>query len=269
MKVKKEYYDSTRSELISVSLPEETRTYKPITHEQVMDLTLESIYQAGLTVEREEYRSGREGNVATGSYYISTGGDSEMQLKIVWQNSYDRSRPLIFGIGANVIVCTNMMMAFRAINSFKKKHTGEIQTFAPGIIPEYIKGAGEVFLGLQKDKEAMKQIPVDRRMTAEILGRLHIEKEILEPTQLNIIRRELDKPTHKYNSPGSLWELYQFTTFAIGGIHPSRWLSDHVEAHEFFSEIAGLWTSEAEIVQPTIVIPDTQLSLFDDDMGKL
>ena len=65
MKVKKEYYDSTRSELISVSLPEETRTYKPITHEQVMDLTLESIYQAGLTVEREEYRSGREGNVAT------------------------------------------------------------------------------------------------------------------------------------------------------------------------------------------------------------
>ncbi|MDM7918644.1 MAG: hypothetical protein QUS12_05700, partial [Methanosarcina sp.] len=176
MKVKKEYYDSTRSELISVSLPEETRTYKPITHEQVMDLTLESIYQAGLTVEREEYRSGREGNVATGSYYISTGGDSEMQLKIVWQNSYDRSRPLIFGIGANVIVCTNMMMAFRAINSFKKKHTGEIQTFAPGIIPEYIKGAGEVFLGLQKDSCLLYTSPSPRDSAVYLVFRLLLEK---------------------------------------------------------------------------------------------
>jgi len=112
----------------------------------------------------------------------------------------------------------------------------------------------------------MKQIPVDRRMTAEILGRLHIEKEILEPTQLNIIRRELDKPTHKYNSPGSLWELYQFTTFAIGGVHPSRWLSDHVETHELFSEIASLYTGERRVEEAiaTVVVPDLQLKLFDE-----
>lgn len=267
MKVDKNYYDSTRAKLIATPLPLETRTYKPITHEMVMDLTLESIYQAGLEVEKEEYRSGKEGLVATGSYLIKTGGDSEMQMKITWQNSYDKSLPLVFGIGANVIVCTNMMMAMRAINSFRKKHTGEIQTFTPGVIPEYIKSAGEVFTSLQGEREVMKQIPIDRRTSAELLGRLFLEHKILESTQLNIIKRELEHPTHKYGSPGSLWELYQFTTFAIGGIHPSHWMQDHIDAHEFYSQVATSYTGR--IVEDAVaetVIPDGQLKLFLYDM---
>jgi len=54
---------------------------------------------------------------------------------------------------------------------------------------------------------------------------------------LNVIKKELTTPTHNYNAPNSLWELYQFTTFAIGGFNPT-WIQDHVKAHDFFMQVA-------------------------------
>ena len=232
-------YYSTREMLVNARPPEETRTYKPISHAELIDLTLQSIYGAGLQVEKEIYMTAKDANVAVGRYFIKGLEDSEMQLQVSWQNSYDKSKRLTFSVGANILVCTNGMMALRGINSFKKKHTGEIQEFTPNNIPEYIKRAGEMFATLQADRESMKQVEVDKRRTAEILGRLYFEEQLIESTQLNIIKRELEKPTHDYSSKGSLWELYQFTTFAIGGIHPATWMEEHLEAHRFFVSLTG------------------------------
>ena len=33
--------------MLSAPLPQQTRTYKPVSHRELMDLTLESIYQSG------------------------------------------------------------------------------------------------------------------------------------------------------------------------------------------------------------------------------
>ena len=33
--------------------------------------------------------------------------------------------------------------------------------------------------------------------------------------------RELEAPTHDYGAPDSLWELYNYTTFAMKESHPS------------------------------------------------
>lgn len=233
-------YNTTKDYLINTPLPVETSTYKPVAHEQLMDLTLEGIHKAGFTLEREIYAGAKGGLVATGKFLINNVYDKEMQLQIMWQNSYDKSLKLTFNVGAMVLVCTNGMMGFRNMNSFKRKHTGEIQTIAPERITEYIKQAGDAFHILQTDREAMKQIEVTRSVVAKLIGEMYIEHNFLESTQLNILKRELDKPTHNYGAPGSLWELYQFTTFAIGGIHPSRWMEDHIDAHRFFVNAAGI-----------------------------
>ena len=262
MKVKSETYNTTRELLLATPLPEQTRTYKPIPYRQVMDLTLEGIHKAGFSLEKEIYTSAKDGAVATGRYTIGNVGDTEMKLQINWMNSYDKSKRLTFAIGGVVLVCTNGMVGFRSLNAFKKKHQGEIQTFTPTMIPEYIKQAGEVFLGLQADREAMKEISVTQRLTAEILGRLFYEEQILESTQLNIVKRELEHPTHNYNSPGTLWELFNHVTFAIGGIHPASWLDDHVTAHRFFTNIADVIDTEyAEISFPATE-DKRQLKLF-------
>lgn len=256
-------YTTTKELLIHTPLPLETKTYKPVEHSKLIDLTLEGIAQAGFNIEKEVYTSAKAGNVATGRFSINTVSDNEMNLQIMFQNSYDKSLKLEFSIGAEVLVCSNGMISFRSMDSFRKKHIGDIQTLAPSRIAEYIKNAGEIFQGLQGERDKMKNIEVTRRQAAEYLGRLYMDNEILEATQLNIIKRELDKPTHDYKAAGSLWELYNYTTFAIGGIHPGRWMEDHMGAHRFFSEITELYQTDkqaaTDIIEEAIeVMPEIE-----------
>jgi len=264
-------YDTTKQLLINTPLPAQTRTYKPVSHEQLIDLALEGIQQAGFELTSERYGAAKEGNIANAWYRIGNVADKEMQLQLMWQNSYDKTKKLDFAIGAMVLVCTNGMMSFRAMDAFRKKHVGEIQTMAPQKIAEYIKHSAEVFMALQADRDEMKQVQVDRKIAAELIGRMYIEQEFIESTQLNIIKRELNKPTFDYNAAGSLWELYNYTTYAIGAIHPARWMDDHMAAHKFFVEAAEMMTKPktlitvpAELVKEPVEDPRIkQLSLFD------
>lgn len=227
--------ETTKRLLLDAPIPHQTRTYKPISHSQLIDLTSESIYQAGFELDTELYSSVKEGLVANGKFTIKNVADKEMQLQIGWQNSYDKSLSLKFAIGTKVFICSNGMVV-GDYGTFKKKHQGEIQTFAPNAITEYIKKAGDAFTRMQQERELMKTVKVDKRIQAELIGRMIIEEQFIESTQLNIIRKELDHPTHNYGAPGSLWELYQFTTFSMKEVHPSLWMNNHIEAHTFFTE---------------------------------
>lgn len=250
-------YNITKNILVNAVIPSSTRSYKAVSHEQLMDLTLESIHQAGFTLDDELYTSAREGKVANGRFTIKNVADSEMQLQIGWQNSYDKSLSLKFAIGTKIFICANGCVS-GDYGSFKKKHQGEIQTFTPQAITEYIKHAGDAFTKMQQEREIMKTIEIDRRAQAELIGRMMIEEEFIESTQMNIIKRELDKPTYDYGAPNSLWELYQFTTFSMKEVHPSLWMKNHINAHSFFVEASGIITSKKEISLPII----NQLELF-------
>lgn len=101
---KLDFYKTDKKSLIAVPLPIKTRTYVPISNEQLINLTLESISASGFHLESEIYTSCRDGNVANGKFKISNVKDKDMQLQIGWQNSYDKSLSLKFGIGTNVFI---------------------------------------------------------------------------------------------------------------------------------------------------------------------
>lgn len=243
-------YVVTKDFLRDVQFPDETRTYKPITHEQLMDLTLNSIVGAGFTVETEKYTSAREGNVANGHYTLKNVADKEMQIQIGWQNSYDKTLSLKFAIGARVFICENGCV-HGDMGQFKKKHMGEVQEFTPKTIMEYIKSAGDIFTQMQKEREAMKGVILDKRTKAELVGRMFLEEEFITSTQINIIKKEITIPTYDYNAPDSLWELYQFTTFGMKDIHPTLWMKNHMDAHKFFVNESGILVENT----PKIVVP--------------
>jgi hypothetical protein len=250
-----ENYNTARGMLLVAPVPQQTRTYKPVSHAQLMDLTLESIHQAGFTLDQERYTSARDGKVANGKFTIKNVADSEMQLQIGWQNSYDKSLSLKFAIGTRIFICENGCVS-GDYGAFKHKHVGEIQTFTPQAITDYILDAGEAFTRMQSERDSMKQIILDRRAQAELIGRMIIDEQFIESTQLNIIKRELEKPTHNYGAENSLWELYQFTTFSMKEVHPSLWMNNHIDAHAFFLDAAGLVTKP-------IYKPARQLELFE------
>ena len=258
--MEKKTYNTTKEALINTPLPEQTRTYKPVSHEQLIDLTLNSIHQAGFELDKEMYTASSDGQIANGRFTISNVNDRDMQLQIGWQNSYNKMLTLKFAIGARIFICQNGCVS-GDYGAFKKKHVGEVQTFTPTAITEYIKRSGDAFKNLQRERDAMKQVEVSETRRAQLIGQMVIEKEIITPTQMNIVSREIKRPTHDYDCENSLWELYQYTTFAMKEENPRFWMDKHISAHDFFVNEAGILV-QADPMKDFINFPHEQLQLF-------
>lgn len=226
-------HNGAKQILIDAPVPRQTKTYKPVSHQELMDLTLESIHQAGFQVQSENYDWIGGGQIATGRYSIKNVADNEMGLQIAWQNSYNKQVTLKFAIGVQVFICQNGCVS-GDMGSFKRKHTGDVQEFTPSAITEYIKSSGDTFKKIQVQRDQMKDVEVTSRQKAELVGRLMLDERIISSTELNIINKEIAKPSFDYNAQDSLWELYQHTTYALKQEHPATWMSNLMKAHEFF-----------------------------------
>jgi hypothetical protein len=255
-------YEVTKQILLGAEVPQQTRTYKPVTHAELIDLTLGGIEKAGFALDTESYTAAAGGQVANGMFTIRNVADSEMQLQIGWQNSYNKTLTLKFAIGTRIFICKNGCVS-GDYGAFKKKHVGTIQTFTPQAITDYIKSAGDAFQRMQGEREKMKQIEISERMKAELIGRMIIEEEFIQSTQLNIIKKELKSPTHDYGAKDSLWELYNYTTFAMKEVHPTLWMKNHIDAHNFFVTESGLIVNSMnKEITPEEESRFTQLELF-------
>jgi hypothetical protein len=215
------------------SVPKETRTYKPVSHEELIHVTMKAIEDAGFTLDSQRYSVARDGNVANGRYIIKNVSDGEMQLQIGWQNSYDKSLSLKFAIGTHIIVCENGCVS-GDFGAFKKKHVGEVKTFTPATITEYISQAGDTFTNLQKQRDLLKNVELTARRRSELVGMMVMEQDFIQATQIKIIKGQIENPSFDYGAPGSAWELYQHVTYSMKDIHPSLWMEHHQDAHEFF-----------------------------------
>jgi hypothetical protein len=251
-------YNTTKELIISATVPAQTRTYKPVSHASLIDLTMNGIEKSGFTLGKATYSSARDGQIANGRFTITNVADSEMELQIGWQNSYDRTMSLKFAIGTRILVCSNGCVS-GDYGAFKKRHQSDIQDFTPSAITDYIKQAGDAFILMQKQREQMKQIEITNRTKAELIGRMMIEEQFISSTQLNIISKELTNPSHDYGAKDSLWELYNYTTFAMKEIHPTLWMQNHIQAHKFFNDYA-FDVTPMEHEQGEIIL--NQLSIF-------
>lgn len=257
-----EIYNTTKELILNTPVPVQTRTYKPVSHGQLIDLTLDGISKAGFILDKQTYSAAANGQIANGRFSISNVADSEMQLQVGWQNSYNKQLTLKFAIGTRILVCSNGCVS-GDYGAFKKKHVGEIQSFTPQAIGDYIKTAADSFKLMQTQREQMKQVEITRRTKAELIGRMMIEEQFIQSTQMNIISRELNNPTHDYGAPDSLWELYNYTTFAMKEVHPGLWMENHISAHKFFTDYAT--DRQPAAVSVTNVVEEVmfnQLSIF-------
>ena len=227
-------YTVTEEFLLGVPVPAQTSTYKPVSHGRLIDLTRGAIRDCGFKLKKEVYTSSRDGLRANGKYLIEFGNDPDMSIMIAWQNSYDKKISLKFAIGTWVFICENGMCK-SDIASFKTKHVGDVQEVTPEKIKEYICQAAETFYELVDEKETMKGINLTEQERAELLGRMFIIEEVITSTQLNAIKREIQEPTYDYNSPGTVWEFYNYCTFAIKNANPRYWLQVQEDLHQFFT----------------------------------
>jgi hypothetical protein len=224
----------TREDLLRVKVPKATESYAPVPHKKVIELTLEELDKAGFKVLSESYFTGRNGLQARGGFELGT-KDKEMNIRLEWINSYDKTIPLGWAVGGHVMVCSNGMIV-GDMGRFKRRHTGTVLTEYQEAVRSRIGEAGKTFDDILKQRERMKTIEIDPRTRAELIGRMFIEDKVLTATQLGIIQKELENPSFgNYGAPGSVWELYNHGTVGMKEDHPTNYLDHHLKYHKFFA----------------------------------
>ena len=243
--------DTTREYLCSVPLPVHADSYTVISHESVMDYAVQELTKAGFVVQDESYRCTADGTIAQGIYYLNHQGDDELGMMFAWANSYNKQMRFKCAIGGYVYTSLSSMFA-SDMSVWGRKHTGTADSETIQTIADQISNAKFYYDRLLADKAIMKQIKIDYRRQAELLGVLFAEYEILTTEQASFVKSQMDKPLYHYNATGSLWEFYNHMILALKKSHPREWMEDQRKLHWFlameydFASFYNLTVAEAE-----------------------
>lgn len=235
--------ETTRNYLENAPLPNHGESYTVISHKQVIDNTIQLLTDSGFVIQKEIYRANMNANVAQGIYHIlpintvdpTIMEEKELGMMFAWTNSYDKSTRFQCAIGAYVMVCHNGMVAGDMMN-FRRKHTGSADHDIRMQISNQIKNGEKYYKRILADRDAMRNTELSLRQQAEIAGRLYINEDILDATQMSCVKAELEKPTYDYQcDQENAWTFYNHVTHALKKAHPRDWLSDSQNFHDFMT----------------------------------
>jgi hypothetical protein len=230
----------TEANLRAIPLPNHGGKYAVVPHGTIIDETRKQLTAAGFEIERELYKTSKDGQIAQGVYHLKNSPDSDMGLMFAWSNSYNKQMKFKCAIGAQVFICMNGVVS-GDMASYNRKHMGNstLQDVFNSI-NDQISNAKQFFDTLVSDKELLKNIILTPRDKGSILGELFANDEILTLTQVGIVKRELDQPTHTYNADkDSAWTMYNHITFALKESHPGHYIGDHQKVHQYFTQKYG------------------------------
>jgi hypothetical protein len=114
---------------------------------------------------------------------------------------------------------------------------------------------------LVADKDAMKDIKMNKRKQAQLLGILFAEYQILTTEQASIVRSQMDKPTHVFEDSSSLWAFYNYVTTALQSSHPKTWMEDQRVLHYFISSVNNF--AKPLPIQPEQTVNDEEEKVAD------
>ena len=225
----------TQDLLVSAPLPNHGKTYTVIPHKDVIETTKTLLDISGFTITKELYRANMNARVAQGTYHLASDEDPEMGMMFAWTNSYDKSTRFQCAVGAFVNVCSNGMLCGDMAN-YARKHTGKADHDIHTQISSQIKSANKYYTKLIQDKNHMKKIFLSKKEQAELVGRLFLDNEIIDASQVSCIKAEMKDPSYNYNADlNNAWTFYNHVTHSFKKSHPRTWMSDQVKFHEFMT----------------------------------
>jgi hypothetical protein len=173
-----------------------------------------------------------------------------------WTNSYNKQVRFKCGVGA-YINKTGTVMVCGDMGSWARKHTGTADEETLKTITDQITNAQMYYNQLVSDKNSMKDISMNKRKQAQMLGILFAEYQILTTEQASFIRQQMDKPSHVFEDSNSLWAFYNYVTLALQLSHPKTWMEDQRILHYFISSINN-FAQPAPVAAP-VVVPEPEV----------
>ena len=232
-------------------IPWNNGTYTPISNKSIMDLMDEKLRELNLRIRGEEYRTSTtsEGLVrgVIGKYYISS-TNNEFGHQLLFRNSYDKSMSFAFAVGNLVWACSNGCVSGDYV--YKRTHLGTFEGDTTSTWNDIQENMMNGFSNMQESFEVivdqmnkLKYFELGPSDTYNILGELFFDKEIINITQLSVVKRELQKShnfKHIDNDGYSAYDLYNHITESLKTTAPNLYLKSHVSVHELFTKTFGV-----------------------------
>jgi len=222
-----------KEEIFEVKVPMQTATYQPVSHSNIYNQTMEQLDKVGLVVTNEEHKANREGTKLVSILDVNAGYD-DMNMRIAYRNSYDKSMSVGFVAGTSIIVCSNGMISGEL--NFMRKHQGAVVKDLTQAIDNTIQQLDSQFIMMRNHSDIMKEIELSNKSIAELVGRMYLEEDLISNTQLNIIKKELETPSYEDFTDTSLWSLYNHCTESFKKAAPMNYIKQHTNLHNFVEQ---------------------------------
>jgi hypothetical protein len=243
------YADSYQRAMNAV-LPERTDSYTPIHHSTFISELNDELSNNGFRVGNNRVYTNEDGRKLIGFVDVHNANtpineERDVNMMIGYRNSYDKSMTIGLASGASVIICGNGVIMGDSL-VFVRKHTGRVDQLLRDKIKEVVQGLESSFGRTNIEINIMKDFSLTRVQKAELLGRMYFDEELLTPTQLTVVKNELNESEHFRGN--TLWDLYNNVTEALKSSPPMRHISDHVHLHTFMAQVAGIVPRPVPIV---------------------
>lgn len=228
---------ATMNELISIPLPQKTRTYQPVPHEQLSTMLLQMVASIfpDFSYEKSHFGLAADGNKMFGIHTFRS-VDTSLGLSIGFRNSYDRSMSVGIAVGASVFVCDNMMIAGDI--TVLRKHTSNVIRDMESMALSAIYRSQSTYAEILDDAGAMQDMPVSDDQAYRMLGLVY-GRGIMTPRQIPVAHREWEVPTHDEFAPRTVWSLYNAITESLKSAPPTSIMEKHLSLHKLFLDQYG------------------------------
>jgi len=220
-------------ELRQIPIPEETPTYKTVSHYDLatnlaeVSGTLLRDYQ----LEKSQYGLARDGNQLFGVHTYRNGSDS-MGLSIGFRNSYDKSMSVGIAIGASVFVCDNL--ALMGEIAIARKHTANVWQDLEELIITTIYRSQNNFTRIVEDAQVMQAQHLSDNDAYRLIGLMY-GNGIISPRQIPVVKKEWLTPQHDAFEDRNTWSFYNAVTEALKTAPPTKIMERHIALHHMLS----------------------------------
>jgi len=238
----------TRTEeyLRKTQLPIATKSYTVISHGEIIDAVRDMLTKHGFIITNELYKAESNGDVALGFMQIETLNDPDMAMTFNWTNSYNKTVRFSCSIGGFIYDNQVPFVSTNNQASWNRKHTGTALEETMEVIEAMVASADEHFSKIVTMKNKFKSIDVSRKEYAKLLGLLYFDKQVITSEQINLIKREYDKPSFDYTDKGTLWELYKMIMFGIIDQAPKTWYKQQMDINSYVQVLYNIASIELE-----------------------
>lgn len=221
-----------------VQLPEQTSSYVPVGHGELLDMVRDKMEAYDMSFESTDIKTDKKGNkmmVNFDTQIDQTSSDLLGRLSVT--NSYDKSKPLTFNTGTCIKICSNGAFAeAEKFMNYTRKHTKKVYEEIDEKMDNAIQSLKEHIDQIENFKQRAVSVNIDKKQMSEIAGELFIKEELIASQQMSVLKDEIIEPSFDDFKYENAWSLYNHITYAISDSRPMQYVKNHRNIHTFFEQ---------------------------------